>query len=202
MLWDGHDILSRVPDGADWQALGEVFVPRFVEAFERRAPTEHQRFSRIPVLARGPEHGIFQIWTGLLVRTRPDWSILVRQLANYPRHSDYEALEALIETDWWFGPVICLLRMTKTDRVVEFRTARPIIQIQPVYRSAYTKQFTTWRVVTGVESLSTDDWGRLADTLSLRNNEKEAIGSYKRMVRTRQRQRAHLDDTVRLDDRS
>jgi hypothetical protein len=159
-----------------------------VVAFEKRASDDERRLSHIPVLTRGPEPAIVTLWTGLLVRTRPNWSILVRPLSNYPRSPLYEALEGIIETDWWFGPVIATLRIVKTDTVLEFRTSRPLVQIQPVIREAYARPtMNSLSTVHGIENLSDAEWLRFMQTLSMRNSPSSSVGSYKREVRARAR---------------
>ena len=45
-----------------------------------------------PFLTALQEPGVVQVWTGLAARTAPGWSLLVRDLANLPRHPGYAAL--------------------------------------------------------------------------------------------------------------
>ena len=51
-----------------------------------------------PFLVMTEDHGILQIWTGLVVKTEPNWSVLVRQPANYFQPTGYQMLEGVIET--------------------------------------------------------------------------------------------------------
>jgi hypothetical protein len=46
-----------------------------------------------------------QIWSGLIARTAPGWSLLIRPPANLPRLPGLDAYEGLVETDRWFGPL-------------------------------------------------------------------------------------------------
>lgn len=191
LRWDGHVMTWKLPyEDERWQPVGDVVLSSFVEAFEARASPDERRLSQIPVLTRGPEPGIVTVWTGVLARTPANWSILVRPLANYPRSPVYEALEGMIETDWWFGPVIATLRIVKTDTVLEFRRGRPLVQIQPVPREAYARQtMHAMSTVHGIASLSEADWQRFVQTLSMRNGPEASVGSYKREVRARARTR-------------
>jgi hypothetical protein len=191
VMWDGHAMSWRPKPETDWRPVGDVFLSEFVDQFERRSGPEHARLSQIPFLGRGPEPGILQVWGGLLARTLPEWSLLVRPLANYPRDGSYEALEGMIETDWWFGPLIALFRIVKTDRVVEFRTTRPMVQLQPVHRRAYAREtIDSMRLVRGVDAMDTEDWDDFIKTLNLRNaHGGEVRGSYKRELRVRARSR-------------
>ena len=190
VLWDGHAVTWKLAHEERWQPVGDVVLSSFVDAFEARASADERSLSHIPVLMRGPEPGIVTIWTGLLARTPASWSILVRPLANYPRSPFYEALEGMIETDWWFGPVIATLRIVKTDTTLEFRRGRPLVQIQPVPREAYARgTMNAMSTVRGIENLSEADWLRFVKTLSMRNGPHASVGSYKREVRARSRGR-------------
>jgi Family of unknown function (DUF6065) len=192
VMWDGHAMSWRPQPERDWHAVGDVILSSYRDDFERRLSSENRHLSQIPFLGRGPEPGILQVWGGLLARTHPDWSLLVRPLANYPRDGSYELLEGMIETDWWFGPLIALFRIVKTDRVVEFRTTRPMLQLQPVYRQAYSREsISSVRFVRGVEAMGEEEWDHFMGTLSLRNHhDGEVRGSYKRELRARARSRS------------
>ena len=67
-----------------------------------------------------------QMWTGIVARTAPGWSLLVRAPANVPRRGGYEPFEGIIETDRWFGPLITNIRLTKTDVPIDFRADFPV----------------------------------------------------------------------------
>ena len=56
-----------------------------------------------------------QIWSGLVARTAPGWSLLVRGPANLPRNLAYEVYEGIVETDRWFGPLFTNIRFTRTN---------------------------------------------------------------------------------------
>jgi len=78
----------------------------------------------------------------------------------------------------------------KTDTVLEFRTGRPLVQIQPVPREAYARQtMNAMSTVHGIGNLSEADWQRFVQTLSMRNGPEASVGSYKREVRARARSR-------------
>src|SRR5207244_11955854 len=67
------------------------------------------------LLAAFKEPGVVQIWSGLIARTAPEWSLLVRQPANLARSQGYENYEGIIETDRWFGPLFTNVRLTRTN---------------------------------------------------------------------------------------
>ena len=54
-----------------------------------------------------------QIWSGLIARTAPEWSLLVRSPVNLARSQGYEHYEGIIETDRWFGPLFTNVRLER-----------------------------------------------------------------------------------------
>ena len=100
------------------------------------APEEIREYSP-PFLGALQEPGLIQCWTGIVARTAPGWSLLVRAPANLPRSGAYELFEGIIETDRWFGPLITNMRLTKTDVPIDFRADFPLLQVQPIPRHAY-----------------------------------------------------------------
>jgi hypothetical protein len=87
LLWDAHDIFWRWPGHDEFLPLGAAQYPGLAEHFDALAP-EVARGCAPPMLTALPEPGTLQIWTGLLARTAPDWSLLLRPLANFPRPTD------------------------------------------------------------------------------------------------------------------
>jgi hypothetical protein len=100
--WDGGTDISWTYAGADdWYPLKTAQFPGFVEHFDERAPDEIKGFSP-PFVAALQEPGVVQIWSGIVARTAPGWSLLVRAPANLPRSLGYDVYEGIIETDRWF----------------------------------------------------------------------------------------------------
>ena len=58
----------------------------------RAAPDDIKGFSP-PFVGALQEPGVVQIWSGLVARTAPGWSLLVRGPANLPRSLGYEVYE-------------------------------------------------------------------------------------------------------------
>src|SRR5439155_7962038 len=103
--------------------------------------------------------GILQIWTGLIARTPPDWSLLLRAPANLPQRQGYQQLEGIIETDRWGGPLFFNIRLVHTGAPLQFVAHRPFLQVQPVHRAHYADGFlNSLTVGTGFASLSCQDW--------------------------------------------
>ena len=65
--------------------------------------------------------------------TQPNWSLLVRSPANYPKQDGYTAYQGIIETDEWFGPLFINLRLTRTDTPITLRTDIPLMQSSPFH---------------------------------------------------------------------
>ncbi len=158
LIWDGTSIRWTYEGHDDWLPLGRAQFPHFADRFDREAPPEVRGFSP-PFLAALPEPGVVQVWPGLIARTRPGWSLLVRAPANLPRPGPFELFEGIVETDRWFGPLFTNVRLTKTDVPVLFDPAFPLYQVQPLPRSLYVEEnLGRFERSEGVEGLSETDW--------------------------------------------
>ncbi len=165
LLWDGTSVLWTYDETEHWYPLGSAQLPGFSDYFDEHAPEEMRSFAP-PFLNAFVESNIVQIWTGLFARTAPEWSLLIRPVANLPRSRGYELYEGIIETDRWFGPLFTNIRLTKTDRPIEFRAEIPLLQVQAlprhVYASAALDEFAT---VPELAGFGADDWQRFRETV-------------------------------------
>jgi len=195
--WDGYDIIWTF-DGADgWYPLTSAAqYPGFLDRFDAIAPDETKGFSP-PMLAALQEPGMIQIWTGLVARTSPGWSLLVRAPANLPRGGGYDAFEGIIETDRWFGPLIANLRLTKTDVPIDFRPDYPLLQVQPIPRGIYQEtHLNNFEIISDLKHLTDRDWNDYHDTVVRPNTQAtRSPGQYS--VASRKRR---SDGTARDDD--
>jgi Family of unknown function (DUF6065) len=157
LLWDGSNVLWTYQGADGWYPLTAVQFPDFAQQFDDAAPAEMAGFSP-QFLASLIEPGIVQIWSGLVVRTAPGWSLLVRAPANLPRNPGYECYEGIIESDRWFGPLFTNVRLTRTDAPVEFAADVPFLQVQPVPQSLHGTALDTFEVVPDLAELSAGDW--------------------------------------------
>ena len=146
-------------DGAEaWYPLDTAQYPGFAAKFDKAAPHNIRGFSP-PFLTMTEDPAILQIWTGLIVRTAPDWSLLLRSVANLPHSPGYQQLEGIIETDHWGGPLFHNIHLVQTGVPVQFSTYRPFLQVQPIHRAHYADTFLDNATVeTGLQSLTPDDW--------------------------------------------
>lgn len=143
LLWDADQVWWSYPGAAGaWlplsgSATGAAQYPGFAHVFDEAAPPELAGCSP-PFLTALPEPGTVQIWTGLLARTAPGWSALVRAPANMPPLAGISVWEGLVEADSWFGPLFTNIRLTRTGSPIRIGADLPMLLVQPVPRVAYT----------------------------------------------------------------
>jgi hypothetical protein len=165
VIWDGHEIMWTWDGAADWLPLTNTQFPGFDEEFRAAAPEAIQEWGP-PFLAALQEPGLLQVWTGLVARTAPGWSLLVRAPANLPRSGAYELFEGIIETDHWFGPLITNMRLTKTDVPIDFRADFPLLQVQPIPRHVYDDAaLNNFAIVPDLSQLRQEDWDSYYQTV-------------------------------------
>ena len=134
LLWDGESVFWQYDDR--FLPLRSAQFPHFSDTFDNSAPASLQGCSP-PFLTALPEPGTVQIWTGLIVRTLPNWSVLLRAPANLPSQGGYVQYEGMIETDHWFGPLFTNIRLTRTHSPIRLAADYPLALVQPVPRHAY-----------------------------------------------------------------
>lgn len=193
LLWDGAQIWWRCPglqaDGlADWLPLGSAQYPHYAARFAAAAPAGLGDYAP-PFLTALQEPGVVQIWTGLAARTAPGWSLLVRDLANLPRHPGYEPYEGIVETDRWFGPLFTNLRLTRTDTPIAFHAGQPFLQLQPIPQAAYADALLNGAgLVEDLAGLAPADWADYEASIVAPNRDPETPpGRYAAEARRRRR---------------
>ena len=186
-LWDGHDIFWQCTGGPDWLPLMPAAqFPDFAARFDAAAPVSLTGCSP-PFLTALPEPGTLQIWTGLMARTAPDWSLLIRAPANLPSPGGYSMYEGIVEADRWFGPLFTNLRFTRTHTPVRLRADFPLAQVQPLPRIAYAD--ATLDAVANVgemTGLAANDWADYQASIAIPNDRPDrAYGAYAVAARKR-----------------
>lgn len=140
LVWDGGDIFWHYEGAPDWLPLQPAAqAPGQSARFDALAPA-HLRGCCPPLLTALPEPGTIQVWTGLMARTAPGWSLLVRGPANLPGPGGYVHFEGVVETDRWFGPLFINLRLTRTGVPVRLAADFPLLQAQPLPRAAVSEE--------------------------------------------------------------
>ncbi|MDE2581452.1 MAG: hypothetical protein KGL52_07445 [Rhodospirillales bacterium] len=159
LRWDGSDIFWRCAGLPEWLPLAPAAqFPHQSARFDAAAPPDLAGCSP-PFLTALPEPGAVQIWTGLMARSAPGWSLLLRAPANLPATSGIVLWEGMLETDRWFGPLFTNLRLTRTDRPVLLDADLPLLLAQPVPRIAYAETtLAASDFVPDMGGLTDDDW--------------------------------------------
>jgi len=188
LQWDGSQIIWTYRGAKAWFPLTSAQFPGYGAVFDRAAPKRLRGFAP-PFLTAVPEPGIIQIWTGLMVGSAEDWSILVRPPANLPRSLAFDLYEGIVETDQWFGPLFTNIRLIKTDVPIHFSTETPLVQVQPLHRSAYGDEVSnTFGMVDTLAAFPADAWERYERTIIKPNlDPARPVGAYATSVRRRRR---------------
>jgi hypothetical protein len=165
LMWDGGSEIIWTYKGEEaWFPLRTAQFPDFAQHFDNVAPAGVKGFSP-PFLTAFKEPGVVQIWSGLIARTAPGWSLLIRPPANLARNQGYENYEGIIETDRWFGPLFTNVRLTRTNTPVEFDEEYPFLQLQPVHRTTYGTAMDAFEVVPALDQLTSGDWEAFRTTV-------------------------------------
>ncbi len=189
LMWDGSEVIWTWEGQQDWYPLHVAQCPGFREVFDAAVPEEIREFAP-PFLGAMQEAGIVQMWSGLVARTAPGWSLLIRPLANLPRSQNFELYEGIVETDRWFGPLFTNMRLTKTDTPIEFRADYPMFQVQPIPRDVYDDGLlNNYSAVSDMQSLRPEDWDEFYDTVVRPNvQEDRPRGQYATAARKRRKE--------------
>jgi hypothetical protein len=165
VVWTGTEMMWTWPGQTSWYPLKSAQYPDFKPIFDAAAPEDVRDFSP-PFISSLLEPGILQIWSGIIARTAPGYSLLVRPPANLPRSQFYDVYEGIIETDRWFGPLFTNLRLTKTDVPIEFSAEQPLVQVQPIPRELYSDaHLGNFELVPDINQLTPEDWDDYYDTV-------------------------------------
>ena len=186
LYWDGETIFWSCAEFPDWMALDDAAqFPYFAAAFDHLAPPEAQGCAP-PFLTRLPETGTLQIWTGLIARTAPDWSLNVRPPVNLRLAAGYTLYEGMLEADVWCGPLFANLRLTRTHAPIRLTADLPLLQLQPTPRHAYADEILGACETT--TQLGPRDWADyIRDIVQPNDDPNRLPGRYAITVRKRRR---------------
>jgi Family of unknown function (DUF6065) len=189
LQFDGTNIKWTFGTGDERYSLGAAQYPDFESYFDEHAPDDLKGCSP-PFLTAFPEPGFIQIWSGLIARTKPGWSLLFRPVPNFPRSLGYELFEGIVETDSWFGPLFINMRIKKTDVPIDFQAGLPLFHVQPIHRSLYEgRLLDDFDVVAGMADWSDADWNAYRETVVAPNLEEfKQLGQHAVKLRRRRRQ--------------
>lgn len=188
LQWDGSEVIWTYRGARAWYPLTSAQFPGYESIFNRFAPKRLRGLSP-PFLTAVPAMGIIQVWTGLMIETREDWSVLVRPPANLPRNLAFDGYEGIIETDRWFGPLFTNIRLIKTDLPIHFSTEIPLLQIQPLHRRTYSEEvLNNFEVEADTATFSLVAWAKYEETIVKPNLDPERpVAAYATAVRRRRK---------------
>jgi hypothetical protein len=193
LMWDGSDIWWSHPQSDGWMLLEAAQFPGFSQAFDTHAP-EPLAGTSPPFLTALPEPGHLQIWTGLFARTAPDWSLLLRPVANFPANGGFVAYEGVVETDRWFGPLFTNIRLTRTHTPIRISAGVPFVQAQPLPRWLLSDAMLgRMDTTSSLSDFSEADWADYNDTIVRPNQAPDRpLGAY--AVASRRRRRCPMSE--------
>lgn len=189
LIWDGEEIFWSYAGTDGWLPLTgtesqAAQFPNYAELFDASVPKELRGYSP-PFLTAMPEIGGVQIWTGLLARTRPGWSLSVRPPVNLPVIPGFMAWEGIVETDIWTGPLFTNARLTRTNLPVLLRTDTPFLQVQPIPQAAFSDEVLSSYRCSDASDLTAADWAELGHVLLPNPDHEARQGQYAVRVRKR-----------------
>jgi hypothetical protein len=187
LQWDGSQVIWTYRGAKAWYPLTSAQFPGYSRVFDRAAPERLRGFAP-PFLTALMEPGVVQLWTGLMLETAENWSVLVRPPANLPRNLAFDCYEGIVESDRWFGPLFTNLRLIKTDVPIHFSTETPLLQVQPLHRSTYAEEVSNrFDVVGDPAEFPERAWSRYEEHIVRPNLEPTRAGAYAASVRRRRK---------------
>lgn len=199
LRWDGAQTFFDSEDG--WSPLTSVLDPELSSYWDTHCP-EDMKGGAPPYLSALFVPGVVQIWSGLLVSTAPNWSVLARPLANLAQSRAFACYEGIIETDWFKPtPLFINIRLSATDTVIEIPRNKPLFQLQPVHRLSYTTAMSSFVEHEGLQprigtngGMSPEDWAGLNSTVrSVSPTRPHDTGRYGADVRKRAKRNTETD---------
>lgn len=188
LQWDGSQVIWTYRGAKAWYPLTSAQFPGYKSAFDQAAPERLRGFSP-PFLTAVTEPGIVQVWTGLMIESAENWSVLARPPANLPRNLAFDVYEGIVETDRWFGPLFTALRLIKTDVPIHFSTEVPLLQVQPLHRNAYADEVSnSFGLVASAAEFPPEAWSRYEQTIVRPNlDPRRPVATYATSVRRRRK---------------
>jgi hypothetical protein len=104
------------------------------------------------------EPGLLQVSLGVIARTAPGWSLLLRRPANLPTFGGYDTMEGIVQTDVWRGPLFTNLRLTRTHSPIRLHAHIPLVQAQPIPRWLHQPAVMADMHHGGLADMTAQDW--------------------------------------------
>ncbi len=188
LLFDGKDIYINI-DSA-WELLNTEHASDPDEWWNKECP-EYLIDKAPPFITSIGVAGYVQIWSGHLVRSAGDWSVLIRPVANTTISNQYFCFEGIVETDQYrYAPLFTNIKILKTDIPITINAHEPLFQVQPVHRSSYSSEVLQSFSVSSLDNMAPNDWTDYSSTIrsnSVHDTEHKT-GSYAVDVRKRSKE--------------
>lgn len=122
----------------------------------------------------------FQVFTGVMARTAPGWSTLVRPVPNLPEPADtHDVVYGVVETAWYGNGLPVMVRLRHREEVVRFTSSFPLAVVQPVPTAAFAPDnLREESSEPGIGNWPDDEWEHFVST---RRQRLDALpGSYRK----------------------
>ena len=163
LMFDGFDIYIEID--SEWELLTTEHASNPDQWWNTHCPTYLQDFAPPFVTSIGVP-GYVQVWSGLLVQTKKNWSTLVRPIANTTVSGQYFCFEGIVETDNYApSPLFVNMRLTASNTPVFITADEPLFQIQAIHRSCYAPETLNSYKEDLPENLTEDDWSGYRKTV-------------------------------------
>lgn len=200
LLNDGSNNFWRFEDSDDWNRLDYLKLQSCIKDFDDIAPEGIRGYSPDFLASTAGDPNLIQIWSGLIVRTRPGWSTLVRSPVNFPAIHNYKLYDGLVETDSWFGPLFTNIKIIKTDTPIHFDKNMPFLQVLPIERASLRRaELNRTPIMADFRTLDSLDWENLSNALGQFEDSSRRKGHYATAVRKRWNKDAALEANSALD---
>jgi hypothetical protein len=193
LMWDGRSVSCSF-DGRVWEPIDDIVpFPGLSERLAEHAPPEIG--SLAPTLFQCPPEsgGSIQVNLGVIARTSPGWSLLLRRPANLHIHPGFDHFEGIVETDRWCAPLFINLRLTRTHTPIRLNAMFPLVQAQPIPQTVYDHELTKAMRVEGIADMTRADWTAWYRTfVEPESRPERAAGEYAVTTRKRRHQRCPI----------
>jgi hypothetical protein len=188
LMFDGID--TYMLHGENWEILETEHVADPDDWWNRYCPENMVDLAPAFVTSIG-NPGYVQIWSGLLVQTRQDWSTLVRPVANTTQSGQFACFEGIVETDQYGpAPLFVNLRLLATHTPITFHLQEPLFQVQPIHRSCYAAETMRSYTVDEPKTMTAEQWAGYRGSVRLIDSSADdhQLGQYATRARRRARQ--------------
>jgi len=163
LLFDGVDVCMQ--HESSWEILRSEHTADPEDWWNPHCPG-YLSDKAPPFVSALSNPGYVQIWSGLLVQTKPDWSTLVRSVANTTISGQFSCFEGIVETDQYApAPLFINLRLRATDIPITISAEEPLFQVQPIHRACYSSETLSHYDQLEVSDMSAEDWDRYSETI-------------------------------------